>query len=45
LGENALGQALGTKAAAGVLRDLEHDFVHTLNLPQTQDPVNQYDQI
>lgn len=44
LREDALGQALGTKAAVRFLRDLEHDFVHTLRLPQnrpqTHDPVN-----
>jgi hypothetical protein len=40
LGKDALGQTLGTKTSVRFLRYLEHDFVHTLNLPQTRDPVN-----
>ena len=30
LGENAFGQALGRKAAVGILRDFKDDFVHFL---------------
>jgi hypothetical protein len=40
LGKDAFGQTLGAKAAVCFLRYLEHDFIHTLNLPQTHDPVN-----
>jgi hypothetical protein len=40
LRKNAFGQTLGAEPAVFFLRYLEHDFVHTLNLPQTLDPVN-----
>jgi len=37
LSENAFGKALGAKTPVSVLRDLEHDFVHSLEFRRLRD--------